>query len=115
MTAIDISRATLDRARARVASLSRTRCRHVWLIEMDAQSIAFPDGIFDIVLGTFVSCSVPDPVLGRAFDVLIPLVKRLVGPEINRRTVDNIRRAGWTVTAEENLVSDVVKLIASER
>jgi hypothetical protein len=52
--------------------------------------------------------------LGRVFDAFSPVVKRLIGPEINRRTVANIRRAGWTVILEENLVSDIAKLIVAK-
>ena len=73
-------------------------------------------------IATFVFCSVPDPVLGLRemarvikaggrivllehvrseerllgclMDLLDPLVVRLMGSHINRRTVENARRAG---------------------
>ncbi len=47
---------------------------------------------------------------GALFDRLDPLVSR-GGPHINRRTVDNIRAADLQIEREENLFSDVVKLI----
>lgn len=36
-------------------------------------------------------------ILGRIFDRLSPLTKRLLGPEINRRTEDNITAAGLDI------------------
>ena len=133
ITAIDLSPAMLERARARAGS------RRVDFHEMDAQALEFPDDCFDIVLATFVFCSVPDPVLGlleayrvckptgklllvehvrperrllgRVFDQLNPVVRRFLGPEINRRTVQNVRLAGWMITTVEDLASDIVKLV----
>jgi phosphatidylethanolamine/phosphatidyl-N-methylethanolamine N-methyltransferase len=135
VTAIDLSPRMLERARRQIAS------RQVTILEMDAQALDFPDDSFDIVLATFVFCSVPDPVLGLAearrvckpggellllehvrperrsmggvFDLLNPFVKRLLGPEINRRTILNIQSAGWRVKTVENLFSDIVKLVVA--
>jgi len=39
------------------------------------------------------------------------MVVRMMGANINRRTMDNIRSAGWTVRIEENLSSDIVRWI----
>jgi ubiquinone/menaquinone biosynthesis C-methylase UbiE len=108
-------------------------------VEMDVQNLAFPDRTFDTVFATFVFCSVPDPVeglrelhrvcrpggrlfllehmrpnnpiLGSLFELLNPLVVRMMGANINRRTVENIHHSGWKVLVEENLLSDVVKWI----
>lgn len=137
ITAIDLSPRMLERARARAGGHEST------FLEMDVQALDFPDGSFDIVLATFVFCSVPDPVLGlgearrvckqngkllllehvrperrlmgRVFDLLNPLVRRLLGPEINRRTIQNIQTAGWKIQTVENLFSDIVKLVIAER
>jgi ubiquinone/menaquinone biosynthesis C-methylase UbiE len=133
--AIDLSPRMLERARRR----QRIRAR-VHLHEMDAQKLAFPDALFNTVVTTCVFCSVPDPILGlmevrrvlrpyghavllehvrpggrrlgALFDRLDPFVSR-AGPHINRRTVENIRAAGLTIEAEQNLFSDIVKLIVA--
>jgi len=138
VTAIDISPGMLKRASTRAASLG---C-NVELMEMDVQFLGFPDRSFDIVFATFVFCSVPDPVqglrelhrvvkpdgrlllmehmrpgspvLGLVFDILNPLVVRVMGANINRRTMDNIRLAGWSVVKEEHLSSDIVRWIEAK-
>ena len=91
----------------------------------DAQHLPFPDGSFDTVTATCVFCSVADPVtglrevarvvrsdgrvlllehvrprnqvLGWIADRLNPLVSRLLGPDINRRTEDNVAAAGLDI------------------
>jgi ubiquinone/menaquinone biosynthesis C-methylase UbiE len=106
---------------------------------MDVQHLDFADHSFDTVFASFVFCSVPDPVmglrelrrvckpqgrllllehmrpgnaaLGFLFDALNPIVVRMMGANINRRTTDNIRTAGWQIQVEENLSSDIVKWI----
>jgi ubiquinone/menaquinone biosynthesis C-methylase UbiE len=135
ITAVDLSPKMLARARRRVGLLGL----NVRLLEMDAQNLAFPDQYFDTVFATFVFCSVPDPVqglrelrrvckpdgrllllehvrpsnklLGILFDVFNPIVVCMMGANINRRTVDNIKKAGWHIQTEQNLSSDVVRLI----
>ena len=49
--------------------------------------------------------------LGFIFDVINPLVVRIVGANINRRTMNSIRDAGWRITLEEKLSADVVRWI----
>jgi len=135
ITAIDLSPRMLNRAREKAARLNLT----VDLREMDVQALDFPDHAFDTAFAAFVFCSVPDPVLGMSelrrvvkpggrllllehmrpdrkwagffFDVFNPLIVWLMGANINRRTMDNIRAAGWQVEVEEHLSSDVVRLI----
>ena len=135
ITAVDLSPRMLARARRRVGMLGL----NVRLLEMDAQCLAFPDNCFDTVFATFVFCSVPDPVeglrelrrvckpngrllllehvrpgnglLGILFDLINPLIVRMMGANINRRTVDNIKAAGWHIQTAQNLSSDVVRLI----
>mgnify|MGYP000231423492 FL=1 len=138
VTAIDISERMLERARRRAARLGVT----VELLQMDAQALALPDHSFDYVVATFVFCSVPDPVLGlselrrvckpsgkvfllehmrpespwlgKLFDLLNPVVVRLTGANINRRTIENVERAGLKIEGVERLTpKGIVKLIAA--
>lgn len=135
VTGIDLSPAMLGRAsrRAAVAPVPVT------LKEMDAQDLEFDDATFDTVLATFVFCSVPDPVrglreagrvcrpggqilllehvrsanpiLGPAMDLFDPVAVRLTGAHINRRTVENVEKAGLRVRAVTNLMGRIVKFI----
>ena len=59
VTGIDLSRAMLDRAQERIA---RKGITNVQLLEMDAASLKFQDGSFDIVYAPYVMSVVPDPV-----------------------------------------------------
>jgi phosphatidylethanolamine/phosphatidyl-N-methylethanolamine N-methyltransferase len=57
---IDLSRAMLDRARARAAELPARD--HIELREMDATSMAFEDARFDVVYAPYILNVVPDPL-----------------------------------------------------
>jgi phosphatidylethanolamine/phosphatidyl-N-methylethanolamine N-methyltransferase len=91
----------------------------------DVQHLHLPSRIFNTVIGTFVFCSVPDPVqglceiggvvrtdehivlwehvridrpsIGRLMDTLAPLIVRLNGANINRRTLINLQIAGLKI------------------
>lgn len=56
---IDLCRPMLQEARKKV---QQEHLRHVTLLEMDAQQLAFADSVFDYVLAAFVISVVPDPV-----------------------------------------------------
>lgn len=132
--AIDISPAMLARAQVRAA-------RYDGRMELrlaDVQELDYPCGFFDTVITSCTFCSVPDPVrglrelhrvmrddgkllmfehvrsqvpmLGLALDALT-YVTRWLGPDLNRDTVANVRRAGFRVLAERNAYFDVVKSI----
>ena len=137
LTGIDISPRMLARAKRRAESLGIS-CR---LIVMDAERMTFPDAAFDVVVSTFVFCSVPDPVaglkevrrvlkaggeafflehvrsanpfLGRLMDLLNPLVRSAIGPNINRRTVENIANAGFEIVSLEEMGMKILKKIVA--
>ena len=137
ITGIDFSPRMLQRARKRAKKMRP----NMDLMEMDVQNLRFPDHSFDTVFATFVFCSVPDPVQGlmelrrvckpdgkllllehmrpenpflaKLFDFLAPLVVRITGANINRKTMENIRRAGWRIENEEHLSGDIVRWIVA--
>jgi ubiquinone/menaquinone biosynthesis C-methylase UbiE len=53
-------------------------------------------------------------ILKIMFDLFNPMVVRMVGANINRKTIDNIRLAGWQIRVEENLSSDIVRWIEAQ-
>jgi ubiquinone/menaquinone biosynthesis C-methylase UbiE len=133
--AVDLSPRMLHQARTRAAQLGVT----VDLREADVQALSFPDASFNTVVASCVFCSVPDPVLGlrELRRVLVPggqllllehvlsrrrglravmrtanpIIVRLMGANVNRETVENVRRAGFAAVQVEDLWLDVVKLI----
>lgn len=135
ITGIDFSQGMLKKAKQRAEKLGRK----VELLQMDAESMDFEDNTFDTVFTTCVFCSVPDPILGLReirrvckesgkiimiehvrsekkllgllMDVLNPIVVNIYGANINRRTVDNVRNAGFTEIQVTDLYTDIVKKI----
>ncbi len=137
MLASDISWNMLAQARRKAEAIPRAV---PWVIA-DAEDLPFRDGAFDAVIATGVFCCVPDPargfrearrvlkpggsllliehvrpqgLRGRLFDLMDPLVSRLMGPHINRATSENLKAAGLAIKQEENLHSDWVKLIVAQ-
>ena len=137
ITAIDFSQGMLKRARNKAES----KGVKVDLVNMDVQDLKFEDQSFDTILGTFVFCSVPNPIrglqeikrvckrggkiillehvrpgcklMGKIFDLLNPITVKLMGVNINRNTAANMEKAGLHVVEEENLFRDVVKLFVA--
>lgn len=135
ITAIDFSEKMLQKARIKLEKLNKKAT----LIQMDVQKMDFPDNEFDTVFATFVFCSVPDPIkglkeikrvckpngkiillehvrsenkfLGLLMDIFNPLILNLYGANINRKTVDNIKKAGFADMKVINLYGDIIKKI----
>lgn len=121
LTGIDVSANMMARARGVAERLDRP----VGLDVADVQDLPYEDASFDTVTATCVFCSVADPVaglrevarvvrpegqvlllehvrprnavLGWLADRIAPVVARLMGPEINRRTEDNVAAAGLDI------------------
>ena len=128
VTAIDISSGMLSKARNK---LKETNNKNIKLIEMDAQSLKFKDNSFDYVICTFVLCSVPDPVkalqemkrvckkngkiimiehmlsknkLIAFFEHLHnPITRTLFGFNVNRKTDENVVKAGLKIKKMQNM------------
>jgi ubiquinone/menaquinone biosynthesis C-methylase UbiE len=139
VTGIDLSDRMLIRARQKAGQFDRP----IELREMDAQQLDFPDDSFDAAIATFVFCSVPDAaqgfrelgrvvkpngqilllehvridrpdLIGKLMDLLDPLVVRLMGAHINRRTAETAQQARLEVELVEELAPrGLVKLIVA--
>lgn len=139
LTAIDFSAKMLVQAQRKAAR----QHINVDLRLMDIQCLEFADNSFDVVVGTFVFCSVPEPLQGlhevlrvlkpggqlyllehvlsskpwlaALMNGLNPLVVTLVGANINRNTLENVRLSGFTGVAADAASSDLIKLIAARK
>lgn len=139
VTGVDISPKMLQRAAWRAERLQRK----VKLEHMDLEQLDFEDNTFDTVVATCVFCSVPHPVrglgevrrvcrpggkvlllehvlsanrvLGWMMNVVNPVVARLMGLNINRRTVENTIRGGLEVERVTDLAASIFKLIEARK
>lgn len=138
ITAIDLS----DKMLARARDKAQRQKVPVRLQQMDVQHLEFADNTFDSVTASFVFCSVPDPLLGlaevkrvckpggkvvllehvlsdkpfsaRLMNLINPVVARMGGENINRRTVENVARSGLIVENVTRLTS-IFRLIEARK
>ena len=135
---IDISDKMLSNAKKKTSERNNAS-----LFQMDAERLGFKDDTFGYVVTTFVLCSIPNPVLALeemkrvckpdgsiinlehmksekgiiAFieDLFNPITAALTGVNINRETVENIKKAGLNVITVKNMgLWDVFRLIRSK-
>jgi len=138
VTGIDIAERMLVFSRKKASDLGLS----FDLGEGDVQNLNFPDNSFDTAVATFVFCSVPDPVqglrelrrvvkpsgrilllehvridkpiIGWLMDRLNPWVVRIMGANINRRTLENVQKAGLRIESVEHLgLMKMVKMISA--
>jgi ubiquinone/menaquinone biosynthesis C-methylase UbiE len=136
ITGIDISDGMIEKARTRVAEYEG----EIELQQMDVHEMPYESDHFDQVFTSCTFCSVPRPIEGleairrvlkpggelhmfehtgsRYFpfslmmDLMTPLSRR-VGPEMNRKTVENVKAAGFQLDRVEHVFLDVVKTISA--
>jgi len=133
LTAIDFSKNMLDKAIAK----HKNSLPNVNFLEMDVENMDFEDDTFDTVITSCVFCSVPDPVkglkeikrvlkpdgqlimlehvrsngkvLGTLMDWLNFIPLNIMGANINRRTKQNLIKAGFNDIKVTELWKDIVK------
>ncbi|MBP1908642.1 class I SAM-dependent methyltransferase [Methanolobus bombayensis] len=135
---VDISDKMLAHANKRLKEK-----KNISLYQMDAENLGFKDDSFDYVITTFVLCSIPNPVAALkeikrvckpdgmvinlehmksdnriiAFieDLFNPLTVAIMGVNINRKTVENAKKAGLNILEVQNkALLDVFRLIKSK-
>lgn len=134
ITGIDISEGMLAKAQPRAMAYPGD----MQIRQMDVKTMDFPDDYFDQVFTSCTFCSVPDPVAGLSslhrvlkpggflgmfehtgsrwfpFSLMLNLMtnlSKMIGPDMNRPTIENVERAGFKIASVNNHYLDVVKTI----
>lgn len=117
--------------------------KNVKLVQADAQNLPFRDGYFDMVITTYVFCSVPNPeqglneikrvlkpdgellmlehvlpespLLRKLFNKLNPFILKRKGVNINRETADNIKKTGFDLVNDVNLLFSIFKFFKAKK
>lgn len=133
LTAIDFSKKMLGKAKAKYQDSPLK----INFLEMDVQNMSFEDNTFDTVITSCVFCSVPDPVkglkeikrvlkpdgqlimlehvrsngkvLGKLMDWFNFIPLNIMGANINRKTKQNLIKAGFNDIKVTELWKDIVK------
>ena len=136
VTAIDISPKMLEKAAAKASARQDVS---VELLTMDVSELAFADGIFDAVVGSFILTVLTDPLKAlreikrvckpggklllleftRSDNKLVALLQDLVTPltdaiykaHLNRDPVTLVQRGGYQITTAEAVGNSMVTLI----
>jgi len=139
ITAIDFSEKMLSRAREK----AKNQNIRVSLQQMDVQNMSFEDNTFDTVVAAFVFCSVPDPIKGLQevkrvckpggnilllehvlspnrviawmMNLVNPIVVGVMGPNINRRTVENVANSDLKLEKVMDLAAGIFKRIEARK
>ena len=102
ITGIDLSHDMLAKAASKVA---RCGWKHVSLMHMDAQQLAFADHSFDKVAVMYVASVVPDP------DAMMREIRRVCRPGGDVFVVNHFSQKGHGLHWLENLAAPFAKLI----
>lgn len=133
VTAIDFSKKMLEEAKAKYQHSPLK----INFLEMDVQNMDFEDNTFDTVITSCVFCSVPNPVkglkeikrvlkpngrlimlehvrsnnkvLGKLMDWFNFIPLNIMGANINRKTKQNLIKAGFNDVKVTELWKDIVK------
>lgn len=138
LTGIDFSKKMVEITSNKLKKHPRPKTR---IIQMDAEEMKFDDNTFDTVVTSCVFCSVPHAVeglkeikrvcrkggkvlmlehvrsenktVGKFMDFINPIPLYIYGANINRRTYENLLKAGFEPDQinVENIWSDIVKII----
>jgi ubiquinone/menaquinone biosynthesis C-methylase UbiE len=127
VTGIDYSEKMLEKTRKKARGM-----KNITLLLMDAEHLGFPDNNFDYIIITFALCSIPDPLralkeMRRVLkpsgeliaieyvrssnhliawfeDLINPVTCSLIGDSSNRKIIEIIKEAGFTVNEVKNLI-----------
>jgi len=138
IVAIDFSPEMLKKAEEKVPSYKG----NLSLKEANVENLGFDDESFDTVITSCTFCSVPNPVdglkelrrvlkddgqilmfehiragnflLGTMMDIMNPIIN-LFGPNLNRTTGENLKKAGFKLTRDFNVYLDMVKLYEAKK